>query len=372
MSANPKILDALVVGAGPAGIGTALALAAVENLTFGVLERGQIGQTFIDWPTAQTFLTPSFTGNGFGATDLNAVHPETSPAFSLGVDYPTGQQYAKYLRGVVKHFRVPVLDRTEVTAVTRKAEGFEIACPRGPVLARSLVWAGGEFHQPLDPRLSGSGLSDRAAAAAAWEPREDRSVVIGGYESGIDIACHHVEGGASVTVVDGATPWDAGAGSDPSFRLAPRSRARLARALSTGRLALVGAHASGIKREGTKWVVSLDNGSRLRVDSRPIVATGYGPGLGPVEHLFAPRSDGWPELDEDDQSTITPGLFLSGPAIRHGGLKFCFVYKFRQRFAHIARVIGERAGKDTGALDAWRAAGMLTDDLSCCGVECAC
>jgi thioredoxin reductase len=372
MPTDSKTLDALVIGAGPAGIGTALALAAVEHLTFGVLERGQIGQTFLEWPADQTFLTPSFTGNGFGATDLNAVHPETSPAFSLGVDYPTGPQYARYLRSVVKHFRVPVLDDAEVTAVAVHEEGFEVQSSRGPVLARSLVWAGGEFHQPLDPRVSGSGLVDLARTAAAWEPRTGRVLVIGGYESGIDIACHQVEGGADVTVVDGSTPWDAGTGSDPSFRLAPRSRGRLKVAEATGRLTLVAAHAGGVKRDGSEWVVSLDNGSRLRVDSPPIAATGYGPGLGPVERLFAARADGWPELDEDDQSTITPGLFLSGPAIRHGGLKFCFVYKFRQRFAHIARVIGERAGKDTGALEAWRAAGMLTDDLSCCGVECAC
>ena len=372
MQTDVQTLDALVVGAGPAGIGTALALAAVEQLTFGVLERGQIGQTFLDWPTAQTFLTPSFTGNGFGATDLNAVHPETSPAFSLGVDYLTGPQYAKYLRSVVAHFRVPVLDDAEVTAVAQDEQGFRIQCRRGPVLARSLVWAGGEFRHPLKPRMSGNRFADLARTAEAWAPRPGRVLVIGGYESGIDIACHHVERGAEVTVVDGATPWDAGTGSDPSFRLAPRSRMRLNRALRTGRLTLIEADANGIKPAGAEWTVSLDNGTRLRVGSRPIAATGYGPGLGPVEKLFARRPDGWPELDEDDQSTLVPGLFLSGPAIRHGGLKFCFIYKFRQRFAHIARVIGERAGKDVGALEAWRAAGMLTDDLSCCGVECAC
>ncbi|KJQ54844.1 NAD(P)/FAD-dependent oxidoreductase [Microbacterium sp. SA39] len=372
MSTPPQILDALVIGAGPAGIGTALALAAVEGLTFGVIERGQIGQTFLDWPTEQTFLTPSFTGNGFGATDLNAVHPETSPAFSLGVDYQTGGQYAKYLRSVVKHFGVPVLDGTEATAVTAREDGFEVQCARGPVLARSLVWAGGEFHQPLEPRVAGTGLADLARAPEAWEPRTGRALVMGGYESGLDIACHHVERGAHVTVVDGSTPWDAGTGSDPSFRLAPRSRVRLSAALETGRLTLIGAHAGSIKRDGDEFVVRLDDGNRIRIDSRPIAATGYGPGLGPVEGLFAQRADGWPDLDKDDQSTLASGLFLSGPAIRHGGLKFCFIYKFRQRFAHIARIIGERAGKDVGALEAWRAAGMLTDDLSCCGVECAC
>ena len=370
---QPKqTLDALVIGAGPAGIGTALALDAVEDLTFGVVERGQIGQTFLDWPERQTFLTPSFTGNGFGATDLNAVHPETSPAFSLGADYLTGAQYAKYLRGVVKHFETPVLQDTEVGAVEAVHDGFEVSTSRGPVRASALVWAGGEFHHPLEPRVAGSGLADQSRTAAAWKPRTGELVVIGGYESGIDIACHHVEQGARVTVVDGGTPWDAGTGSDPSFLLAPRSRQRLSATLATGRLTLSGAHANAIKRDGAEHIVSLDNGTRLRAQSRPIAATGFGHGLGPVAHLFTSRPDGWPDLDDDDQSTTTPGPFLSGPAIRHGGLKFCFVYKFRQRFAHIARVIGERQGKDCSALEAWRTAGMLTDDLSCCGVECAC
>lgn len=372
MEESTPVLDALVVGAGPAGLGSALALAAVKDLSFGVLERGRIGQTFLDWPEKQTFLTPSFTGNGFGATDLNAIHPETSPAYSLGVDYPTGPQYASYLRSVAAHFRLPVLGDAEVTSVAQHEDGFEVQCARGPVVTRSLVWAGGEFHHPREPRMSGSGLADHSGTSEAWEARGGRVLVIGGYESGIDIACHHLDNGATVTICDGETPWNAGTGSDPSFRLAPRSRGRLAAALATGRLTLVGANAGAITRDGAEWVVSLDNGTKLRADSRPITATGFGPGLGPVRHLFATRPDGWPALDEDDQSTVVPGVFLSGPAIRHGGVKFCFVYTFRQRFAHIARIIGERAGKDTGALEAWRAAGMLTDDLSCCGVECAC
>ncbi|GAA1695627.1 NAD(P)-binding domain-containing protein [Microbacterium sediminicola] len=372
MAQRPPILDALVVGAGPAGIGTALALASVPELTFGVLERGQIGQTFLEWPSAQTFLTPSFTGNGFGATDLNAVHPETSPAFSLGVDYPTGAQYAKYLRSVTKHFQVPVMDDAEVTAVTKLDDAFAVETSRGPVSTRALVWAGGEFADPTLPRMAGSSLTVHSREPGAWQPRTGRLVVIGGYESGIDIACYHVERGAEVEIVDAGTPWDAGTGSDPSFRLAPRSRIRMNAARATGRLTLTAAHATGVKRDGDTWVVSLDNGTKATSDSRPISATGFGAGLGPVAPLFSARPDGWPELDEDDQSTISPGLFLSGPAIRHGGLKFCFIYKFRQRFAHIARVIGERAEKDTSALEAYRAAGMLTDDLSCCGVECAC
>lgn len=371
MTTTP-LLDTLIVGAGPAGIGTGIALSAVEGVVFGVIERGTIGQTFLDWPDEQTFLTPSFTGNGFGATDLNAVHFETSPAFSVGTDYLDGAQYARYLRGVATHFRIPIRDGADVRGVRRIEEGFEVSSTRGPIRTRTLVWAGGEFSHPRLPRIPGADFADHSSTPDAWAPHEGDVVVIGGYESGIDIACHHVEHGARVTVVDDEHPWDAHRGSDPSYRLAPRSRMRLKAALATGRLTLVEARAVGIALAGEEVTVRLSDGRTLRSTDAPIAATGFGAGLGPVEHLFATREDGWPELDDDDQSTLAPGLFLSGPSVRHGGLKFCFVYKFRQRFAHIAGVIGERLGKDTGALEAWRAAGMLTDDLSCCGVECAC
>ncbi|MDQ0745457.1 putative flavoprotein involved in K+ transport [Clavibacter sp. B3I6] len=372
-SSLPQILDALVIGAGPAGLGTALALDAVEGLRSGVVERGTVGETFRRWPARQRFLSPSFTGNGFGATDLNAVHPSTSPAFSLGVDYPTGPEYARYLAGVARHFPVPLMTGTEVTAVTPVDDGFHVDTTRGPVGARAVVWAGGEFHDPAPARFAGGQLADHSSTAAAWEPRTGRLVVVGGYESGIDIACHHVELGAEVTVVDPAHPWAPADGSDPSYRLAPRSVQRLASAVGTGRLALVGdARVVGIRPDGDGHRVQVSGATSLPSDSRPVLATGFGPGLGPVADLFDRRDDGWPLLTEDDESTLAPGLFLSGPAVRHGAVRFCFVYKFRQRYAHIARVIGERRGADCAGLEMWRAAGMLTDDLSCCGVECAC
>ena len=367
------MLDALVIGAGPSGIGAALALGDVEDLFFGVLERGQVGQTFLDWPAQQTFLTPSFTGNGFGATDLNSIHPLTSPAFSLGVDYPDGPQYARYLNGVVEHFDIPVLEGAEVTDVRPGPDGFTVASSRGPVTARALIWAGGEFADPAPLDFPGAQRVVHSSAPEAWERRDGHVVVIGGYESGIDIACHHVRLGASATVVDPACPWEGASTSDPSFRLAPRSNMRLAEALRTGRLTLVPASALAVSREPDgQFAVLLDDESVVVSDRAPISAVGFGPGLGPVAELFGRREDGWPLVDEDDQSTITPGLFLVGPALRHGGLKFCFVYKFRQRFAHVARVIGERAGKNCSGLEGWRAAGMLADDLSCCGAECAC
>ncbi|MDS2174126.1 NAD(P)-binding domain-containing protein [Nesterenkonia sp. CL21] len=373
MTPSPaQALDTLVVGAGPAGIGCALALDAVDGLTVGVVDRGQIGETFRRWPQEQRFLTPSFTGNGYGSTDLNSVHPETSPAFSLGVDYPDGRGYAKYLRGVARVFEVPVAPECEVTSLRQDDGGFVATTPHGPIPARTVVWAGGEFQDPAVPQMAGKGALVHTSRHEAWGPRQGRLVVLGGYESGLDVACHHVEAGAEVTVLDADHPWDAGEGSDPSFRLAPRTRMRLARAQQTGRLRLLARHASSVARDGDRWSVSLSDGTVLEADSAPLAGTGFGPGLGPAAHLFDRREDGWPLVDADDQSTRAPGLFLAGAALRHGSQRFCFVYKFRQRFAHVARVVGESLGKDCTALEAWRQAGMLAEDVESCGAECAC
>lgn len=368
-----RILDTLVIGAGPAGLGTALALDGVEDLLYGVVDRGKIGQTFLDWPEQQTFLTPSFTGNGFGATDLNAIHPLTSPAYSLGVDYPTGQQYATYLRSVSRYFEIPVVDNTDVTWVQRTADGFLAKTTSGEIPARTLVWAGGEFGDARLPELKGRAPVIHSSAQRAWEPREGHIAVFGGYESGLDIACHHIEqGAATVTVLDANKPWEAGTGSDPSFELAPRSRMRLAKAQQSGRLELRGVHAKRVRKTDDAYEIGLEGGGTITADHAPIAGTGFGPGLGPVAHLFDSRDDGWPLVDDDDQSTISEGLFLTGPALRHGSKKFCFIYKFRQRYAHIASMIGAQLGKNTENLQAWKDAGMWSDDIDSCGSDCTC
>lgn len=375
--APAPLLDVLVIGAGPAGLGTALALAAVDDLDFAVVERGQIGQTFLDWPSEQQFLTPSFTSNGYGAIDLNAIHPNTSPAFSLGVDYPSGPEYASHLEALVEHFELPVRTGIEVHQVESVTDGsigdhFVISTSDGQLRARRVVWAGGEFSDRPDAPIAGIELADHSATPQAWVERPGRVVIIGGYESGIDQACHHVACGSQVTVLDARGPWDPEDGPDPSHCLAPRSQLALDAAHESHRLDLVDQDATGIEQRGDQWVVTLGDDTEVLADSRPIAATGFGPGLGPVGQCFERRPDGWPELDEDDQSTTTPGLFIAGPAVRHEAMRFCFVFKFRQRFAHVARVIGESLGKDCEALELWRASGMLIDDLSCCGTDCAC
>ncbi|MDQ2050022.1 NAD(P)-binding domain-containing protein [Natronolimnohabitans sp. A-GB9] len=100
----PRTLDVAVVGAGPAGIGTAVALDSLE-IDFAILERDCIGASFRQWPDEMRLLTPSFPANAFGVRDLNAVTTDTSPALALDCEHPTGDQYADYLEAVAAFYR---------------------------------------------------------------------------------------------------------------------------------------------------------------------------------------------------------------------------------------------------------------------------
>ena len=112
----------------------------------------------------------------------------------------------------------------------------------------------------------------------------------------------------------------------------------------------------------------------------PLLCTGFegSVALGAVKELFE-FSDGdgegcaadAPLLNEYDESTKTPGLFLAGPAVSHDGLVFCFVYKFRQRFAVVADAIARGLGhKTAAAVDKCREMNMFLDDFSCCKGAC--
>jgi hypothetical protein len=106
----------------------------------------------------------------------------------------------------------------------------------------------------------------------------------------------------------------------------------------------------------------------------PILAIGFRGGTGPVKKLFDYRPDGELLLTENDESTIASGLYLAGPLVRHDHHIFCYIYKFRQRFAVIAETIAKRLGIPVSEdlLEYYDKNQMRLIDLSCCGQECAC
>lgn len=373
------ILQAAVIGAGPAGIGVSLALRAMGLRHLAVLDQGRIGESFRRWPQGMRFITPSFTGNQYGSLDLNSVHPSTSPAYLLKTEHPTGKEYAAYLEAVAAWGRLPVLTGYGLKSMEHKDGIFYLDTGKGVLKARNVVWAAGEFHWPRLPEIPGAELGRHNSLVKDWTALPGkRAVVIGGYESGIDAAYHLARSGKKVSVLDAAAPWTLD-DSDPSVNLSPYSLDRLRVAQAGRQLHLIKAAATVIRQRGKGFEV-LAGGKAYPSDTPPILATGFRSSLQLVQDRFDWKRGMAQVALADDQSTRTPGLYLAGPSLRHRlgskTLIFCFIYKYRGRFPVVAASIGKRLGLPAKAIarmnDFYREHKMYLADLSCCGDDCAC
>ncbi len=373
--AQPELLDVAIIGAGAAGVGCGILLRTLGIPRFALLERHDIGASFARWPQEMRFITPSFTSNGFNQLDLNAVALGTSPAYGLRREHPSGPEYADYLQAVAQHFELPIRTNVEVRQIHpgSKSTGFLLHTSQGEVRSRFIIWAAGEFQYPRSDGFPGAELCLHNSQVQSWQKLSgEEFLIIGGYESGLDAAIHLCALGKKVRVLDAATSWES-TSSDPSSAISPYTHERLETALTTKRLTLTGGvRISTVQRTPKAYRVMSEDGRQWRTKNQPILATGFRGSHHLIAELFNWQDNQHARLTKEDESTRTPGLFLVGPGVRHEKIIFCFIYKFRQRFAVVANAIAKRLHIDTASLSAYRERGMFLDDLSCCAEPCAC
>ena len=367
----------LIIGAGPAGLGCALALQQCGIDDVQVIDQKGVGASFEHWPAQMRLLTPSFHSNAFGSVDLNAISPETSPADFLRTQHPTGQEYARYLQAVAHHYALAVEAGVSVTGVRPDQEGFEVATTAGLRHSRFVIWAVGEFSRPdtggiqgADHCLHNSQVKDWEAIAAGAES----FTLIGGYESGIDAAINLMQLGKQVHLLARGHPWESD-DPDPSRALSPHTRDRLKTALleASGSVQFYkNAEVLAVQPVDEGYQLTVREGRPFHSPSQPILCTGFQSALEPIRGLWA-WEKGQPLIAEpSDESTLTPGLFYSGPSLHHRGMLFCFIYKYRARFGIVARAIADRLGVEwEQPLKLWRERGFMLEDLSCCS-DCQC
>ena len=382
MNTTPSIKQTrvLIVGAGPAGLGVSLALKKAGVTEQIVLDAREVGAAFRSWTSGMALLTPSFFSNSFGLTDLNSIDPDTSPADFLNTQHPDGPSYANYLEAIVQHFQLPVETGVKVTSVTKTSSNFSVETSQGLITTEFIVWAAGQFFHPRDRDFPGSQHALHNSAIKDWQELEgDSFTIIGGYESGVDAALNLINHGKKVRLISRGEPW-ASDHPDPSRSLSPRTLDRLREILKTPRKAeslefVKNTTIKSIESSSGFWTLRDQDDIPIATTTRPILANGFHSGLDLVSNLFDYDENSLPVFTEEaDESSITRGLFYSGPSLVHRNALFCFIYKFRARFGVIAAEIARRLDLPNieENLQSYAKAGFMNTDLDCCtNCECA-
>ena len=316
-SFDARVLDTLVIGAGPAGLASsrALTLAGLRHL---VLERGsRPGQTWIDFYDSLVLHT---------ARPLSAL---PGLPFPKGTRlFPARQDVVAYLEDYAKRFTVPLRTHAAVTDLRRESNVWRARLASGSgVEARSVVVATGIASNPHRPRLRGLSRFGGHILHSAEYRRPDRFLgqrvlVVGAGNSGVDIA--HDLAAAGVDVVLAARRRAARVpltvAGIPShyfgFAMAPFVAWQ-----GCHRPPIVGTRAGSGRAHAIRWRSRLieltetgarfDDGEESSIDA-VILATGYRPAVGFLRDLVQPDRCGFPARQGRVASANQPDLYFVG------------------------------------------------------------
>lgn len=374
-----KNYQIIVIGAGAAGIGFASALKRFKIEDFIVLEQGEVGDSFLKWPATTQFISPSFTTNGFGFPDLNAIFPDTSPAYTFAKQHLSGSEYAEYLKLVSKVYELPVKEKTTVESIKKNDDGYyQLSTNQGDFKTKYIIMATGEFKNPFKSGIKGAEYGIHYGEAKTFDMKsENPFVVLGGNESACDILVKLASKGNKVSLYT-QNFGKSETAPDPSIALSPVTREAL-RELGDEEKYDVNIYenkkAKKIEKINDEYIVHFDDGTKISTKNNPILATGFRTCVHKIVGipLFDYNKDGIPLVTGEDESTKATNIFLIGPSLRQQKIIFCYIYKFRQRFVPIIAEIAKREGMALAEsdLDFFKKNNMFLTDLSCCSVECA-
>jgi putative flavoprotein involved in K+ transport len=200
-ASSPTLAERVVVlGAGPAGLaaGGALRAAGIDALL--VDQADVVGSS---WPQ-----------------HYDRLHLHTARRFSALPGLPIPRAYgdwvaradvARYLADYAAHHRLRVRLGTRVSGLRRDGDGWAVETSAGTLTARAVIVATGYNHTPLFPDWPGrDGFGGELVHAARYKnagPYRGRAVlVVGGGNSGAEIAVDLVEGGAASVALSIRTP----------------------------------------------------------------------------------------------------------------------------------------------------------------------
>jgi thioredoxin reductase/NAD-dependent dihydropyrimidine dehydrogenase PreA subunit len=182
---GPGDLDAIVVGAGPAGIACALALTAHGRRVL-IVEQERYGGTIAHYPRAKIVMTGSFDLPGYGSVRRKTMSKE---------------QLLELWGDIRARTQLAVQEGTRVEAIHAEGAAWRVVAERWQDRAAAVVLALGRRGAPRQLGVPGEELSKVAYRLLEPEPFAGKHVlVVGGGNAAADCAIALADAGTCASV----------------------------------------------------------------------------------------------------------------------------------------------------------------------------
>jgi len=327
------VRDVLVVGAGPAGLATAIA-ASKSGLSCQVLEKGALVNSLLHYPTEMVFFTTP------ELMEIGGM-PFVSP-----YDKPTRMEALRYYRRVTDAYKLDVVFDETVVAIaqassadtglvvdTRSARGI-----RRSVHGRTVVLATGAYDVPNTIDIPGEDLPHVSHYYSQPHPFfRKKVVVIGGKNSAAEAALDLFRSGASVTLVHRGSALGEGIKYWVKPDIENRIREGSIPALFNTRV---------VEVRPTSIVLDRD-GATIELDADAVfLLTGYGADTTLLRNAgveLNPETCG-PAFHPETFETSVPGLYTVGAMVAGVQSGKIFIENGRFHGERVIQGIAERLG----------------------------
>ncbi|MCP2036377.1 thioredoxin reductase (NADPH) [Planomicrobium sp. HSC-17F08] len=315
-------VDALIIGGGPCGLATAIALqqAGIQPI---VIEKGNIVNAIYNYPTHQTFFS-------------------SSEKLSIGdIPFITEDRKAKrnqalvYYREVVKRSGLDVRPFETVLAV-EKGQGFTIRTSKNTYCAKYVIAATGYYDNPNKLHAEGAELPKVMHYFKEGHPYFDQEVlVIGGKNSAVDAALELHKAGSRVTVSYHGTSY--------SKSIKPWILPEFDSLVRKGEITML--FDSIVDKIGEKEVELTVNDTKQTIPNDFVFAMiGYHPNHGFLRNIgiAIDEETGCPIFDEITMETETENLYIAGVIAAGNNANSIFIENGRFHGDQIAAAIAAK------------------------------
>lgn len=184
-----KILDILIIGAGPIGLNCALE-AEKNNLTYLIVEKGTIVNSLYNYPLYMRFFS---TAEKLEIAEIPFISPAPKPG---------RQEALEYYQGIARQKKLNINLYEKVLNVTKNEGIFDIETSKATYRAKNVIISTGFYDIPNLMNIPGEDLAKvKHYYTEPYPYAQQKIVVVGSSNSAVDAALETYRKGAEVTMI---------------------------------------------------------------------------------------------------------------------------------------------------------------------------